>query len=549
MTDADVELGHDEAAGSGPPWPARLDPFVVALAALLLLVVHAPAHRLGQLDVVTLNDQVGYVTSARWFAETGELRSHVVCPAFLEVENWRLYMPGHYVELAATFLAFGYGPFQARLPSLAAYVLGAVLVQLLARRLYGRRAAGLAALAFLLFPPVLSYAFTAMSEASFLAAGLFALTAFWFLPRPARWFALPLLLVLPFLFRETGALLVLPAAACALWPRSERDPRGFWITGLGSVLALGLVYAWQTSTGKQSPPLSWISTGKPNYADATLEERLPELGASEWAAAFAGNFTSNVRTLLERLTGEFFSSWEPLFTGTILALGFVTLVVGLRRFRRDPFPLAAGCVFAGTLLFLLLFHKSYEHVAIRHILFTYPLSVIALSGPLAPWLRKKPARLRYGLLALALALSFVGVRGMSKRFVVDAPPAITAELEALGHDDTKLLVAPPQIAMDYALKHYPVRLSFVPDNAATLELLQHAHDIGTLILRQSDTDVPGGYKLLPNELLQHGFRLDRMFTLTDDGRVTDVETNPSGSSLRPQKPGEDPNYLVFKRFR
>jgi hypothetical protein len=80
------------------------DCVVIALTASLWLLLFADAFEVGHLYVdgheVGLNDQAGYITTARWLADTGELRSHLLYPAYADQPRWRLYMPGNYYVLA-----------------------------------------------------------------------------------------------------------------------------------------------------------------------------------------------------------------------------------------------------------------------------------------------------------------------------------------------------------------------------------------------------------------------------------------------------------------
>ena len=86
----------------------RAGGLVVAAVAVLVRGVSTLAYRPGGIHLARyLNDQLGYVTTARWLADTGELRSHLIYPAHLEDPRWRLYLPGHYVALAASFREAG----------------------------------------------------------------------------------------------------------------------------------------------------------------------------------------------------------------------------------------------------------------------------------------------------------------------------------------------------------------------------------------------------------------------------------------------------------
>ena len=122
----------------------RLDLCLVALCALVMLGIAAASVDLSRLHINLLssrfNDQAGYVTMARSLAETGRLRPHLLYTAALwlrpDIAQHHLYLPGHYVALALSFLVFGpTRAFAALAPNLVGYVVTALCAYLIARRL------------------------------------------------------------------------------------------------------------------------------------------------------------------------------------------------------------------------------------------------------------------------------------------------------------------------------------------------------------------------------------------------------------------------------
>lgn len=475
---------------------AVLGSLAVGLLALVVLLLAAGRFQPDRLYVYELNDQVGYVTTARWLADHGELRSQLVVPSFVENASWRMYMPGHYAALATSYALFGDGPIQWRLPSLVGFVITAVGTFLIGRRLYGVLPGLLAAAIVILFPANVSDAFTAMSEATIGAACVLSFCVFLHLPSRNRYVLGPLLLALPFLFRETGALLLVPMALVAWADRSVPRLRSLAILAGGSVVVIAAIYAWQTGTGKQSPPLSWIVLGRVNFGDAVLEETLPSPTLPELASGLWTNFTANLGFVQERFRTRFASHSEPALTSTVLGFVLIALAVGVARVRRDPYPLGAGLLGLAAVTFLMFFHKAYIHVAIRHIVFTLPFTAVVVGAILArvgAW----GAASGWGLgkvgtgVLVVLAVPFLWLcnTGIQKRVAEtckETPAVFTEELEFFGHDDAKLLVCLPVHGLRYVLDHYPVRWSFVPENDETLRRLAERHEIGTLILAKED---------------------------------------------------------------
>ncbi len=464
-----------------------------ALGALLVLLVWGQAFRPLEGNLMGFNDQVGYITTARWWADSGELRSHILYPAFLDVEGWRLYMPGHYAVLALFYRLLGEGILTWLLANLSAFVFSSVGVYLIGRRIYGETTGWLGALVFALFPANISYAFTAMSEPTSVAAAVGAMAAFYYLPSRARLVAMPLLVAVPFLFRETAALLLLPMLLYA-WDRPGTRRWQVVLSVVGSVLVLAGLYAWQTKTGKQSPPLSWIVLGQPNYGDLVFQRRQPELSSGEMVSALARNTLDNLGVLWSGLERAAWRRSDPLLTASIVLAMSVCIGAGLRKGRRRTtlgFGLAGGALFAS----LLVCHKTYAHVAIRHLLLPLPWLVLGVVDLLVVSLADRPRRRE---LVLVAALASVGLAAATRWTFLRAkeqfkphPELSSTLLEKIGHDDSTLLLHPRRFGMHYVLNHYPVRWSFLPANGTSLARLAEEGEIGTVILQRVDL-VRGG---------------------------------------------------------
>ncbi len=81
-------------------------------------------------------------------------------------------------------------------------------------------------------------------------------------------------------------------------------------------------------------------------------------------------------------------------------------------------------------------------------------------------------------------------------------------LEAVGHDNKRMLVTPFDISIRYRYDHFPVPWSFTPYNQPTLELLAARFDIGTMMVDDDDS-------LLRDEadLVNLGFYKDRVLVI------------------------------------
>lgn len=448
----------------------------VALAASLWLFALAPIYRIDHFYVAgqTLmsNDQVGYLTSARWLAETGELRSHLIYPAHVRDTNWRLYMPGHYYVLAAGHLLFGAGPVAWRMPALLSFVVAAVGVFLVGLRFYGRSRGAIAAFLFIVFSPVAAFAFTAMPQLPFLAVSLAAFGAFAYLPARLRPILLPCLLAVPFLYRETGALLVIPMAVVMLAEGGARKWRSSLLSVFGAVALLYGLLHWQVASGKDSLPLDG---SRFNYANAFRPEP-PAVTVGSFVEGLRANVRRNLDAVKQHASRKdaVFVSAAILFALTLLAI--------VRGIKGDALALGAGllCVAAG--LVITVFYTWELYRGLRSLLFTFPL----LAASAAPWVRRAEANWLKPLgAAVLLALSFWGSKSMASHATATDGARAVAVMEGLELDHDGVLVAPPPLALDYVLYHYPLRWSFVPRNQKTLELLAETHALGTIILPEN----------------------------------------------------------------
>jgi hypothetical protein len=410
------------AAGNPVAW---LDCLWVALAAAAVLAVGALRMEVSRLHVTALNDQVVYVSVARNLAERGVLDGNILYPATLWQGARRSFiqMPGQMLALAASFKLFGFGTWQAMLPSLGAYVASAVCLFWIGARRYGR-ASGLLASAWLMAVPAqLYFAFTAMAESTLVAAALLALAAFLALPPAGRPALGPLLLALPFICRETGALLVLPMAGVVAttpgWGRRRR------LAGAGLCLAvavvwLGAIAASPLAAGRPSVFRANLlgATDRYVYYDAAGQRAFAAATASELACGVAANVGRNLSILrhgafawtslhgddararaVKGFWRKVFSKESMVHWALAMAGMIACLLVGGRR-PRDGFALGAAAMTLAAMLLVIAFYNVAADRGMRALLFTLPLGLLGLAraveralGRATPGVEPGPARL------------------------------------------------------------------------------------------------------------------------------------------------------------
>jgi hypothetical protein len=465
---------------------------------------------LSRLHVSAMNDQIVYVSVARNFAERGVLASNIIYPATLWQQTAKnfFYMPGHMLSLAASYRALGFGKFSSLLPSLASFVTAVTCLAWIAARRYGWFTSLAAGALLTAVPGVLFFAFTAMSESTFIGASLLALAAFCGLRPALRPWLGPLLLAVPFLFRETGALLVLPMmgliaeprppeSAAATDPPSPPSPGGArrWAqAGLCLLLAvafLAAVYVSPLAAGRPSLLRANLlgRTDQYVYYDAAAQASLAAAGAADIRRAILANAAANLRAFPEEaFGGDARLHWAIVLLGIALCLG-----VGLAT--RDGLLVGgAAMTLAAAALVVCLYNAAADR-GLRQLLFTAPLGCLAAARA-ADLLRRRLAGrarpLRWTgwavLVAVLAALPWHGWgQGIAAHRLMSSMDSWgDANVQALERsvkpDDRLALVGPWEHTLEYAFAHHPVKWSFLPQNRFTLELISRAAPIGTALL-------------------------------------------------------------------
>ncbi len=503
------------AAPSLPSSPRRalLEAGLVAALAWVLILLCLPWFNLRRIDVRglshTLNDQVTYISCARNLVDTGRLSCNFICVSTVGQDASKDYfhMPGHYLALAAAYALFGFGAFQSMLPSLIGYSLASAGVFLTGLKLYDRRTAFAGAALFMLFPANLLFAPTAMAEMAFLASGILAFCAYVHLPPRLRVPGGAALLLLPFLFRETGSLWVIPMAFLLLGAVPGAQPferrsaiRALMLCVASVVLTLG-VYAskWiggrpslfkQTVFGIRYPDL---------FTDATVLERLAS-GAGAWTVALASNTSRNLNDLVQLLQAP---RMEAVCLFLLMAAVPTLLVLGWRR--RDPIAFSSGLM-GLTLLILLfsLYAVSYFN-GLRHLLLLTPLAALIFGRRLAEFLAASPrprilAALGIGAALTSLLVVFAVMREGPGRASQNETERVF--MESAAPDRSRMLLSPFTVGLQYAFDHHPMKWGHLPANAATLDRVLKKYDVGTLLIPPNSTT------LTPADLERAGFRLD-----------------------------------------
>ena len=492
---------------------------LVLTAALAILAVLGASIDLGYIYLRGLdgamNDQAGYIVVARQIVDTGHAASTGIYPSVLNQHTTKnyFYLPGHYWALATSFRIFGYSAFTAFVSSLAGYLIATVATFVIALRRYGKEVALFATFLVALFPLNLVLAYSAMTEMALTAATMVVILVFLLLPPRLRPWLGPILVVLPLLFRETGAFVAVVMFVLLL-ARDDRTVRlRIWdaaIFLIGAGLAVFLVMRSDLSQGRPSLTLNNLVSDRFGviYTDAFALEGM-HFSAGDIAALVWRKFLHNIHEL-KHPGHSMYGPW--MWERVSFYLLLLPVPIGLIVSRRRHDALAEGVSASLTLVLVLMLgtYTIWGYRGARALLFLQPLGAIVVAA--AVWHFVPQGRIR--LVFVALTIAIYATFSIRSLYVVYRPQKESHRqgeqyrriVERIGHDDRKVLVAPDELSLDYFLAHYPVRVSFLPANLATLRLMESRYEIGTIVYPISRQGVRPDGVLTQAELRAGGWK-------------------------------------------
>jgi len=455
-----------------------------------------------------LNDQVHYISVARNLVYTGSLTNNLIyLPTILHEDlAGYLYMPGHYISLALSILFLGDTNLAYLAPNLLSFVLSAVCVYFASVKLYTRHTGLLAAAFFILFPANLLFAQTAMSESTVVFAATATFCAFLYLP-PSLGVALgPLLLSIPFLFRETTAIILLPMVAI-LVARIDRNKAGHaFALVFVSLAVLFFIYTRDFSTSRVPtllPNLFGDSQGI--YHDAYWKPTRPidlteiHIVISEHIRSNVLAFTNSLQSVSRETSGlDLVLRNLSRFECATLIMSLLPLGVSAALFFRkaaDAYVVGTTLLLLTLLVFLLTLYTLTGFRGVRILMLSVPFSAIIIARFITHILEElKWIRHSHGA-ALSMAI-ILGNLLFSGWLLNTVAPAISVHdkrdtmsiqfIESLQHDPKRVLVGPFNESLPYINAHYPVSWAFLPRNDDNLRLLGSKYELGTLFFPKSD---------------------------------------------------------------
>lgn len=466
-----------------------------------------------------INDQVHHIGLARHLVDYGTVlkpelfpgTGNIIYLGLLKTANVRIYMPGFYTLLAGSFWLFGVSTLSAILPSMLAFLVSTLLVFYIANKLYGKSAACYATLLFIFTPMMMFYAYLAMTEMPLICVSLTVFAIMITLPKRYQAWAIPVLIVVPYLFRQTAMLLLFPMIAQAYDMGSIKKRWQMVLLFLFSFAVLQVVDLWQVHLGLlKLPIMDFLKYGHISYN--TVDAAPKAVPFSKLIEMIYYHVINNISVLVHTLR---FGKFLPKLTKVMFYLGFVMSFLvtfyGFKKRRAALFPMATALLVVALFSILMMLYSANYNKITRHLMYCIPFLIIVISGMMVDQSVSSNSTIGYlqksknYVLLLVMTLSFIGNIHAAKHMRRDEK--FTAErtqfIESVHADEKGVLIAPCYMTPQFIYKHYPMLVSFTPKNDESLILLSQYRNLGTLILNEYDLQ----YRLSQKAIAKVGLTL------------------------------------------
>ncbi len=440
-----------------------------------------------------LNDQMGYISVARHLIDYGHFIlegkfqgiGSMVMPGLLNETNSRLYMPGFYIFLSISYWAFGDHSYSFILPSMISYLGTIALIYIVVKKLYDLKTAILSSLIFMFFPFNLLFATLAMSEMTVVFFSFLSFTIVIFLPSKIRPFLIPLLIIIPYLFRQTSCYLLIPILA---YLYDEKNINKVWqmlLIVIASAIGCHFVDIWQKNEGLYKISfLKMLINGQwVNYSDAFSDNYIASLPNYLYMICY--RLIINIYKFLLEFR-FFFIKYQFLIFISILELiffTFLTFKIAIKDLKNHKWlPISCGILTLAILTSCFFLYQGFLVILLRISLFTLPFVII----------QSVRAIIHHRYLAQILVIYLIttcfasALMARSLKYFDVQSHENNKFLESIQPKPDMMLVAPVGLFPEYNYLHYPQLTSFVPQNEKTLFLLNKKFPIGTFVINDTD---------------------------------------------------------------
>jgi 4-amino-4-deoxy-L-arabinose transferase-like glycosyltransferase len=447
---------------------------IIGAGILLLFYLYSFPHLIWR-------DELSYVEMGRNIATGRGWMANGYDPDFILQHGFPLsdvHMPGHMMVLALYFWLFGPGDGVALLPSQLACLLTGLLLYGLGRHIFTRWVGFAAVGLFFLFPAIVTYTHSAMSEISLVFLATLYL-AVWYktlvAPRllDSAWLAI--ILVVGAVYRETF-LVFLPAALYGLWRAPWPQRKKAWLLFSGVFLILMLTVFI---------PLYRARAPYPSFD--VLGDMRQAVSLTEYLQSLAQTFSANLLQF-----GQWSDHPQKFIHSSLILL---TLGCGLawRHLQTPSRQLVYFFLFTflSTFMVIGLFYSFGDWRGARSLLMFIPAGVLIVSGLLA---LSRLRWLKYGILGLLLGYFIYGAIAVHQFLTLDRQQTYQSQHQMSQTIISQVQKFQPQTVMVvskaylYGWEAYPVTLIIgLPANPAQARALAQIIPID-IILVNTDYD-------------------------------------------------------------
>lgn len=453
------------------------------------------------------NDQIGYIGSARHFADYGKFiypghfegTGTSIIPNLLNKGNTRLYVPGPMLMQALSFKLFGVNVVAAKLHNLLSYIGSTLLVFLIGKRLYCQKVGFYSAIIFMLLPVNVLYAMTALAELPIVLAALLAFYLFIITPDRWRIFTLAPLLVCAFLFRQTTIFMLFPMVA--YW-YDHRGEQPWWYAILFTTITIIFCFlASQIDVHMGRASLTLLDNlihGHMNYGDAFSTDH-HTVTLVELTNIMFTHFIKQIKYLFHGLTRP---RWNnrliDIYTAYSMIIYTSVTIIGAWQLRhRKLFPVGCALLMLSLLGVCLTLYSGILYIFVKTTFYCTAMLIIPAvafifnssireQNKFVDTLYKQRKILMVAIVSLSLfSLSVTAYQAQLAKHIQED---CNSFVESVKPVPELLLSSTPYLYTLYNIRHYPQLTGFIPANKQTLVLMNKKYPIGTMIIPADDLD-------------------------------------------------------------
>jgi len=439
-----------------------------------------------------INDSVGHLTTARHIVDDHKIETSFIYLITLNGDKiTHLYMPGYHVVLAFFYWLFGVNLFSTLLPNFIAYCGTSLLVFYVANKRYGEKVGFIAAAIFALIPCNIILSMMAMTEMTLTFVVFLSFTIFYMSPLRVQYFLMPVLIVVCYLFRQTTILLMAPFVLQMAYHEPRFDIKKFLLIILSMAATLYLVQltnTWQMHEGLKGLDFRMLLSGGMQYDTA-----YQQISTDSIISLLITNVLRNFHTLWLMFWPEFQTDGLNWYYLKVFVLFLCAIIVAsikaYKRITTDFFPVATALMSFGLFVICITLNTGHPSVIVRIVMYTMPFLAIVVAKIICD-LKYEHYYTTILVSGFVVLIALLIKSGMVIEKTLSAYRSVSEKriefFTAIQPSTYGILVAPHDISMEWVLKNYPLKYTFVPGDVPTLELIAKKYKVTTVVLRTND---------------------------------------------------------------